>query len=173
MDEIQSKLESILFVAGEPVLFSELARGLMLTDGELKQALFSLSLAYEGKGRGLRLFCTEDTAQLTTAPENAEAVEAVLNPLQHRNLSNAMLETLAIIAYRQPVTRGEIEEIRGVRCEYAVERLLKLNLISVAGRKDVPGRPMLLKTTDTFLHKFNLPSLEALPALPQELFETV
>ncbi|MBQ7278385.1 MAG: SMC-Scp complex subunit ScpB [Clostridia bacterium] len=173
MDRITSKLESILFVAGEPVPLAELARGLMVTDGELKQALAELSLAYESEGRGLRLFCTGDTAQLTTAPENAEAVEAVLTPLQHKSLSNSMLETLAIIAYRQPVTRGEIEEIRGVRCEYAVERLLKLNLIEVAGRKDVPGRPMLLKTTDTFLHKFDLNSLEGLPALPREVIKTV
>ena len=100
-------------------------------------------------------------------------MEAVLNPTQQRSLSTSVLETLAIVAYRQPVTRGEIEEVRGVRCEYAVERLLKLGLIAVSGRKDVPGRPMLLVTTDTFLHKFNLTSLSELPQLPQELFETV
>ena len=122
---------------------------------------------------GLVIFEPTDTVQLTTAAENAEAVEAVLNPTQRRSLSNSVLETLAIVAYRQPVTRGEIEEVRGVRCEYAVERLLKLGLIAIAGRKDVPGRPMLLVTTDTFLHKFNLTSLEDLPRLPQELFETV
>ena len=173
MDRITSKIESILFVAGEPVLLSELCRGLELTDGELKQKLFELSLSYEAEDRGLRLSVTADTAQLTTAAENAEAVEAVLNPTQQRSLSNAMVETLAIVAYRQPVTRAEIEEVRGVRCEYAVERLLKMNLIAVAGRKDVPGRPMLLVTTDTFLHKFNLSSLEGLPKLPEELFETV
>ena len=173
MDRITSKIESILFVAGEPVLLSELCRGLELTDGELKQKLFELSLSYEAEDRGLRLSVTADTVQLTTAAENAEAVEAVLNPTQQRGLSNAMVETLAIVADRQPVTRAEIEEVRGVRCEYAVERLLKMNLIAVAGRKDVPGRPMLLVTTDTFLHKFNLSSLEDLPQLPQELFETV
>ena len=173
MDRITSKIESILFVAGEPVLLSELCRGLELTDGELKQKLFELSLSYEAEDRGLRLSVTADTVQLTTAAENAEAVEAVLNPTQQRSLSNAMVETLAIVAYRQPVTRAEIEEVRGVRCEYAVERLLKMNLIAVAGRKDVPGRPMLLVTTDTFLHKFNLSSLEELPKLPEELFETV
>ncbi len=173
MDRITSKIESILFVAGEPVLLSELCRGLELTDGELKQKLFELSLSYETEDRGLRLSVTADTAQLTTAAENAEAVETVLNPTQQRSLSNAMVETLAIVAYRQPVTRAEIEEVRGVRCEYAVERLLKMNLIAVAGRKDVPGRPMLLVTTDTFLHKFNLSSLEELPKLPEELFETV
>ena len=165
MDRITSKIESILFVAGEPVLLSELCRGLELTEGELKQKLFELQLSYEAEDRGLRLF--------TTAAENAEAVEAVLNPTQQRSLSNSVLETLAIVAYRQPVTRGEIEEVRGVRCEYAVERLLKLGLIAVSGRKDVPGRPMLLVTTDTFLHKFDLTSLDDLPQLPQELFETV
>ena len=171
MDRITSKIESILFVAGEPVLLSELCRGLELTEGELKQKLFELQLSYEAEDRGLRLFTTADTAQLTTAAENAEAVEAVLNPTQQRSLSNSVLETLAIVAYRQPV--GEIEEVRGVRCEYAVERLLKLGLIAISGRKDVPGRPMLLVTTDTFLHKFNLTSLDELPQLPQELFETV
>ena len=150
MDRITSKIESILFVAGEPVLLSELCRGLELTEGELKQKLFELQLSYEAEDRGLRLFTTADTAQLTTAAENAEAVEAVLNPTQQRSLSNSVLETLAIVAYRQPVTRGEIEEVRGVRCEY-----------------------MLLVTTDTFLHKFNLTSLDELPQLPQELFETV
>ena len=123
MDRITSKIESILFVAGEPVLLSELCRGLELTEGELKQKLFELQLSYEAEDRGLRLFTTADTAQLTTAAENAEAVEAVLNPTQQRSLSNSVLETLAIVAYRQPVTRGEIEEVRGVRCEYAVERL--------------------------------------------------
>ncbi|MBR0205486.1 MAG: SMC-Scp complex subunit ScpB [Clostridia bacterium] len=173
MDRITSKIESILFVAGEPVLLSELCRGLELTDGELKQKLFELQLSYEAEDRGLRLFTTADTVQLTTAAENADAVEAVLNPTQQRSLSNSVLETLAIVAYRQPVTRAEIEEVRGVRCEYAVERLLKLGLIAVSGRKDVPGRPMLLATTDTFLHKFNLTSLDELPQLPQELFETV
>ena len=162
MDRITSKIESILFVAGEPVLLSELCRGLELTEGELKQKLFELQLSYEAEDRGLRLFTTADTVQLTTAAENAEAVEAVLNPTQQRSLSTSVLETL-----------GEIEEVRGVRCEYAVERLLKLGLIAVSGRKDVPGRPMLLVTTDTFLHKFNLTSLSELPQLPQELFETV
>lgn len=78
-----------------------------------------------------------------------------------------MLETLAVVAYKQPVTRGEIEEIRGVRCEYAVTQLQKLGLISVSGRKDVPGRPLLFVTTDAFLHKFRLHSLEELPTLPE------
>ena len=150
MDRITSKIESILFVAGEPVLLSELCRGLELSEGELKQKLFELQLSYEAEDRGLRLFTTADTVQLTTAAENADAVEAVLNPTQQRSLSNSVMETLA-----------------------TVERLLKLGLIAVSGRKDVPGRPMLLVTTDTFLHKFNLTSLEDLPQLPQELFETV
>lgn len=173
MDRIASKIESILFVAGEPVLLSELCRGLELTEGELKQKLFELSLSYEAEDRGLRVFVTGDSAQLTTAAENAEAVEAVLNPTRSRSLSSSVLETLAIVAYRQPVTRAEIEEVRGVRCEYAVERLLKLGLVAISGRKDVPGRPMLLVTTDAFLHKFDLASLDDLPQLPQELFETV
>ena len=158
MTELESRLESILFVAGEPVALTALCAGLETDPDTLGKALARLEESYLREGRGLRLLYTDKTAQLTSAPENGEAVEKVLAPIQKRSVSASMLETLAVVAYKQPVTRGEIEEIRGVRCEYAVTQLQKLGLISVSGRKDVPGRPLLFVTTDAFLHKFRLHS---------------
>ena len=99
--------------------------------------------------------------------------EALLQPEQKRNVSQSILETLAVIAYKQPCTRSEIEAVRGVRCEYAVSQLQKLGLIAAVGRKDVIGKPMLYATTDTFLHKFGLHNLSELPSLPLEVPETI
>lgn len=174
MDSVCSKLESILFTAGEPVAFSVLAEGFGISEKEVRRLLDALEQHYETQNGGLRVFITEEGVQLVTNPANAEAVTAVLSPVQRKNVSNSLLETLAVIAYKQPVTRGDIEEVRGVRCEYAVEQLQRLGLIVKAGRKDVPGRPVLFATTDTFLRQFNLHSLEELPGKePGELFGTV
>lgn len=167
MSGLTGKIESVLFVAGEPVAISALCEGLEEEKEAVLEALEELEQSYMEENRGLRLLYTDKTAQLTTAPENGEAVEKVLTPIQKRSVSTSMMETLAVVAYKQPVTRGEIEEIRGVRCEYAVTQLQKLGLIAVSGRKDVPGRPLLFVTTDAFLHKFRLHSLEELPTLPE------
>ena len=174
MDSVCSKLESILFTAGEPVSFSLLAEGFGIPEKEARALVDRLEQQYETENSGLRVFITEEGVQLVTNPENADAVSMVLSPVQRKNVSSSLLETLAIIAYKQPVTRGDIEEVRGVRCEYAVEQLLKLGLIVKAGRRDVPGRPVLFTTTDTFLRQFNLHSLDELPGKePGELFGTV
>lgn len=173
MSGLAGKIESVLFVAGEPVAISALCEGLEEEKTAVLEALEALEQSYIEENRGLRLLYTDRTAQLTTTPENGEAVEKVLTPIQKRSVSTSMMETLAVVAYKQPVTRGEIEEIRGVRCEYAVTQLQKLGLIAVSGRKDVPGRPLLFVTTDAFLHKFRLHSLEELPTLPQLPEESV
>ena len=115
MTELESRLESILFVAGEPVALTALCAGLETDPDTLGKALARLEESYLREGRGLRLLYTDKTAQLTSAPENGEAVEKVLAPIQKRSVSASMLETLAVVAYKQPVTRGEIEEIRAVR----------------------------------------------------------
>lgn len=174
MDSVCSKLESVLFTAGEPISYSALAEGFGIPEKEIMRLLEGLEQHYEEENGGLRLFHTEEGVQLVTNPENAEAVNMVLSPVQRKNVSNSLLETLAVIAYRQPATRGEIEEVRGVRCEYAVEQLQKLGLIRKVGRKNVPGRPTMFGTTDTFLRQFNLHSLEELPGKePGDLFGTV
>ena len=164
--ELYGAIESVLFVAGEPLPKAELARVFELTELELSAALSEMETELQINKRGVRLFITGDTVQLVTAPENNEWLVRLLAPPQEKNLSDSMMETLSVIAYRQPVTRADIEAVRGVRCEYAVAQLLKQGFIKELGRKDVVGRPMLFGTTDAFLRRFGLHSIEELPPMP-------
>ena len=177
MDKNQAAIvECMLFVAGEPVLITEIARVLETDETSVKTLLYEMETTYRDEARGICLLSTEDTAQLISNRAYTAYVEKLLQPEQKKNVSQSILETLAVVAYRQPVTRAEIESVRGVRCEYAVSQLQKLGLIAAVGRKDVIGKPMLYATTDTFLHKFGLHNLSELPDLPleePETFETV
>ena len=166
-------VECLLFVAGEPVLISEIARVLEQDEASVRALLYEMEMTYQEQGRGITLMTTDDTAQLVSNRAYIEYVEALLQPEQKKNVSQSIMETLAVIAYKQPVTRAEIEAVRGVRCEYAVSQLQKLGLIVAVGRKDVIGKPMLYATTDTFLHKFGLHNLSELPSLPLEVPETI
>ena len=164
--ELRGAIESILFVAGEPLPKAELMRVFSLTALELNAALADLAAELADNKRGIRLFLTDDTVQLVTAPDYNEWLVKLLAPPQEKNLSDSMMETLSVIAYRQPVTRADIEAVRGVRCEYAVAQLLKQGFIKELGRKDVVGRPMLFGTTDAFLRRFGLHSIDELPPMP-------
>ena len=166
-------VECMLFVAGEPVLITEIARVLEQDEASVKALLFEMEMRYREEGRGICLLATDDTAQLVSNREYIEYVEALLQPEQKKSVSQSIMETLAVVAYKQPVTRAEIEAVRGVRCEYAVSQLIKLGLIAAVGRKDVIGKPMLYATTDTFLHKFGLHNLSELPTLPLEEEQTI
>ena len=171
-----SVVECLLFVAGEPVLITELARLLELDEASTKTLLYEMETTYRDEGRGICLMTTDDTVQLVSNREYINYVEKLLQPEQTKSVSQSILETLAVVAYKQPCTRSEIEMVRGVRCEYAVSQLQKLGLIAAVGRKDVIGKPMLYATTDTFLHKFGLHNLSELPSLPLEeigVIETV
>jgi len=162
-NELIAAIECILFVAGDPVPLIQLQRTLEITDLEMQPLLQEMQDAYAKENRGIALFVTEETIQLVSNKKYAKYVEEFLQPAQSKNFSQAMMETLSIIAYKQPVTRSDIEAVRGVRCEYSVSQLLKQGLIQELGRKDVIGRPMLFGTTDAFLRKFGLHSLEELP----------
>ncbi len=166
-------IECMLFVAGEPVLITEIARVLGQDEASVKALLYEMELTYREEGRGICLMTTDDTAQLVSNRDYIQYVEALLQPEQKKSVSQSIMETLAVIAYKQPVTRAEIEAVRGVRCENAVSQLQKLGLIAAVGRKDVIGKPMLYVTTDTFLHKFGLLNLSELPSLPLEEPETI
>ena len=166
-------VECLLFVAGEPVLITEIARVLEQDEASVKALLYEMEMTYREEGRGICLMTTDDTAQLVSNRDYISYVETLLQPEQKKSVSQSIMETLAVIAYKQPVTRAEIESIRGVRCEYAVSQLIKLGLIASVGRKDVIGKPMLYATTDTFLHKFGLHNLSELPTLPLEEPETI
>ncbi len=162
-DERFGAIECILFVSGDPVPIIQLQRALELTDIEMQSTLQSMDALYRQEERGIQLYITEETVQLVSNRKYTEMVLALLQPVQSRSFSQSMLETLSIIAYKQPVTRADIEAVRGVRCEYAVSQLLKLGMIRELGRKDVVGRPMLFGTTDAFLRHFGLRSIRELP----------
>lgn len=162
-DLIKGKIEAILFAAGEAVKIEILSEVLQAELETLKSVLKSMSEAYEQNDRGIRLLLTEKTCQLATKPLFYPEISKLMGLRQSGGLSNAALETLAIIAYQQPVTRVDIEMLRGVSSSSSVQLLLDRGLIAEAGRKDAPGRPFLYKTTDRFLQAIHLESLTALP----------
>lgn len=156
------KIEAIIFASEEPVSLDKLCKVLECTIGEAEKALKALNKRYSSEESGLMLQKTADGYRLVTKPSLAECVRRSLQSRSYR-LSKASLETLAIIAYRQPITRVEIEEIRGVKCERVLANLLARSLIEEVGRADGIGRPILYGTTAEFLRYFGLGSLDELP----------
>jgi segregation and condensation protein B len=156
-------VESLLFVADGPVSIGRLAEALEATPGQIERALAALEAACAG--RGVRLQRAGNRVQLITAPEAAPCIERFLGLEVRTRLSRAALETLAIIAYRQPVTRPEIEAIRGVSSDSVLRTLLSVGVIEEVGRAPTVGRPILYGTTFDFLQHFGLRSLDELPPL--------
>lgn len=165
LDEI---LESLLFVSGSGLAVEDIRKQLEVGSKDLDAAICRLQEKYGGKC-GIRLLRYNGKIQFASNPEYSDIISCVLNPIKERELSSAAMETMAIVAYRQPVTRLEIEQIRGVSCEYTVQMLLKHNLIEVVGRKDSVGKPLLFGTTDNFLKRFQIASLDELPDYEQLL----
>ena len=161
------RIEAILFVAGEAVAVKDLARALQISEQELKKQLNELSDEYDYRQRGFLLKRFGDNVQLATRPLYAEDVVRLLQPVQQQSLSQAAMETLAVVAYKQPVTRAEVEQIRGVKCDYSLQSLMNKGMIGEVGRKDTIGRPILFGTTDKFLSHFGISSLEDLPPMPE------
>ncbi len=159
IDEI---LESLLFLSGNGLKVADVATQLEVKTADVNAAVKRLKEKYGGKS-GIHLLSFNGKIQFATNPAYSDVVACVLNPIRERDLSNAALETIAIIAYRQPVTRLDIEQIRGVNSEYTVQMLLKNNLIEVVGRKEAVGKPLLFGTTDEFLKRFQLETLDDLP----------
>ena len=157
--------EAILFVTGNAIEKREMCSAMNLTEQELDETLDELESGYDFDRRGLRLLRFGQHVQLATRPDYAKYVEKLLQPVQKQSLSQAVMETLAVIAYRQPVTKAEIELIRGVKCDYSVQTLVTRGLITEVGRKDALGRPILYGTTDAFLRHFCLNSLADLPEI--------
>ncbi len=164
------KLEAILFIAGDGIDKELLIDKLEVSKQKMQEAVESLKEKY--KESGVNLIEYKNKIQFCSNPEYASVVAEVLNPIREKKLSRATLETMAIIAYKQPITRLEIENIRGVSSDYAVQNLIKHNLIEVIGRKDTIGKPLLFATTDTFLKRFELSDLSDLPNY-DELLESI
>lgn len=164
---LKGRIEAILFVAGEAVPVRDLARALQITEEETREAINALRDEYDFEQRGFLLKRFGDHVQLATRPLYAGDVVRLLQPVQQQSLSQAAMETLAVVAYKQPVTRAEVEQIRGVKCDYSLQSLITKGLIREAGRKDTIGRPILYCTTDEFLSHFGLEGLEGLPPMPE------
>jgi segregation and condensation protein B len=160
---LKARLESLLFVAGEPVAIERLA-AVLASDSEQVEAALQ-GLAREYSGRGIQLQRKGRRVQMVTAPGAADAVRLLLGLELSGKLSPAALETLAIIAYRQPVTRAEIETVRGVNSDSVLRTLVQRGLIEEVDRLDQPGRPIVYGTTFEFLQQFGLVGLEQLPPL--------
>ena len=166
-DKIKGVIESILFAAGREVKIGELMSALELSSEEVISAVNSLKEEYKEEKRGLEIINIEDAYQLCTKKENYEYIYPIFDKRSKPNLSNAALETLAIIAYNPRITRAEIETIRGVNSDGTMYKLLDYNLIEEAGKLDAPGKPMTYKTSKEFLKMFGISSLSELPALPR------
>ena len=161
LEKLTNIIESILFVSGTQVAISDIAEKLEVTDKEIMSCVKSLQDKYNGES-GIQLLTFNKKLQFCSNPAYADEVSSVLNPIKEKELSKSMLEVAAIIAYKQPVTRIDLEEIRG-NSEYAVQKLLELGVIEPVGRKDAVGKPVLFGTTDKFLKRFQISSLDELP----------
>lgn len=166
MNELEARLEAVLFAAGDAVEVSRLAAALGTTTEVIYETAAALSNRYDFERRGVILVRMEDRLQLASRPDFAEDIRRATESRRPPALGPAALEVLTIVAYRQPVTRAFIEQLRGVDSGGTVSSLVDKGLIAEAGRLDVPGRPILYKTTDAFLRAFSISGLDELPALP-------
>ncbi len=171
IDIIDNVLESLLFVSGDALSISDICEQLELQKSEINASVKRLQKKYGGSC-GIRLLSFDGKLQLASNPDYADIIGCVLNPIKEKALSTPAMETLSIIAYRQPVTRLDIEHIRGVNCDYAIQALLKNNLIEIVGRKDAIGKPLLFGTTDNFLKRFAIENISDLPGR-NELLEKI
>lgn len=169
--ETEGAIEAILFTMGESVELSRIAAVVELDETATREILTRMMERYREEDRGIQIIELEGSYQLCTKKEYYPAlIRLAANP-KKAVLTDVQLETLSIIAYKQPVTRAEIEKIRGVKCDHAVNKLIEYQLVTELGRLDVPGRPILLGTTEEFLRTFGVQALDELPVLSQVQIE--
>ena len=162
MDNLDKILEGLLFLAGDGLDRGVIMEKLQVTPKQLDKAIEVLKQRYN-EDCGINMITYKDKLQLCASPKYADDVSLVLNPIRERQLTKATLEVMAIVAYKQPVTRLDVQEIRGINSDYALQTLLNYKLIEVVGRKDAVGKPLLFGTTDEFLRHFGIDSLDELP----------
>ena len=171
LNELESVIEAMLFLSGEAVDLNTIAQTIQMDKATTKAMVVSLLEKYKAEKRGIQIIEFEGAYQMCTAPQCFEFIRNVYKNSQKQGLTQALLETLAIIAYKQPVTKGQIEEIRGVSAEHAVNKLIEKNLICEVGRLDTAGKPILFGTTKEFLRYFGFTSIHELPALDETITE--
>ena len=163
--KMEAAIEAILFSAGESVELTAIAKALGQDNSTTEKLIHNMMLKYEAEDRGIHIIELDHAFQMCTKTEYYEyLVQIALQP-KKAVLTEVMLETLSIIAYKQPVTRLEIEKIRGVKCDHAINKLIEYNLVQEVGRLDAPGRPVLFGTTEEFLRSFGVESQESLPTM--------
>lgn len=164
-DQLMAAVEAILFTMGESVEISAIAKALAVKTTRVRQILKRLQKKYDAPSRGIMLQQFEDAVQMSTKPDQYENLIKIAKVPKKMTLSDSVIETLSIVAYKQPITKIEVESIRGVSCDYAINKLLEYDLIKELGRKDAPGRPILFGTTEQFLRSFGVKNLTELPSL--------
>ena len=164
---MKSALESMMFMWGEPLEVKDAAMVLEADKGVIRELMVELLTEYEQEGRGIRIREADDAFGFVTYVENDIFIKKLCTPVRIRRLSQAALEVLAIIAYRQPVTRSEIDSIRGIKSERVIDGLIDKGLIEIKGRSEGVGRPLIYVTTREFLKKFGFASLKDLPEVPE------
>ena len=164
---MKSALETMMFMWGEPLEVKDATEVLEAEKAEVRELFRELQAEYEQEGRGIRIREVDDAFGFVTLAENDMFLQKLCTPVRVRRLSQAALEVLAIIAYRQPVTRSEIDSIRGIKSERVIDGLIDKGLIEVTGRSEGVGRPLIYATTKEFLKKFGFASLKDLPEVPE------
>lgn len=162
---MKSAFESMMFTWGEPLEAKIAGEIFNISKEEAYDIFIELQNEYEQEGRGIRIREVNKAFQFVTVAENAEYIERLCTPVKVKKLSQAALEVLAIVAYRQPVTKGEVEAIRGIRCDRVMEGLVSKGLVEEKGRSNAIGRPILYGTTDTFLKQFGFTTIKDLPEI--------
>ncbi len=161
----KSIIEAILFTMGDSVELDKIANAIELEKAETKRLLDEMKAELDASDRGITITELDGAYQMCTKPEMYEYLIKIAKQPTRRALTDVLLETLSIIAYKQPVTKSEIEKIRGVSCDHAVNKLVEYNLVCELGRLDAPGRPLLFGTTEEFLRSFGVHSIDELPVL--------
>ncbi len=171
LKKLEASIEAVLFTMGESVEVDKIAAAIGQDVDTTRKIIHNMMDGYEAENRGIKIIELEDSFQMCTKTEFYETLIKVASQPRKYVLTDALLETLSIIAYKQPVTKLEIEKIRGVNSEHAVSRLIEYGLVMEVGRLDAPGRPMLLGTTEDFLRTFGVQSLDELPVITPEMME--
>lgn len=168
LKEKKALIEALLFTWGDPLHIKEIEKILEISQKEIRKLLDEMKEEFDYNRRGLQIIKIENSYQLGTRPEHYEYINKLNPPKRADSLSNAALETLSIIAYKQPVTKLEIEDIRGVKCDKSIQTLLDKEMIREAGRLEKTGKPIIYATTSEFLKAFGFQSLKDLPILEEE-----
>ena len=171
IEKLQGIIEAILFTMGESVELGKIAAVIEHDENTTRKIIHNMMDRYEEENRGIRIIELEDSFQMCTKKETYEYLIRIAKQPKRYVLTEVLLETLSIVAYKQPVTKLEIEKIRGVKSDHAVNKLVEFGLVEEVGRMDAPGRPLLFGTTEEFLRRFSVQSLDELPTINPEQVE--